>query len=169
MTRTNAAISLNTFALLLLTLLINPAAQASKAPVFELPGDSGQVSLENYRNQVVYVDFWASWCQPCKHSFPWLNKMQERYGEDGFKVIAINLDKDKALAAEFLKQVPADIEIAYDPEGTVADLYSLKVMPSSFLIDRKGNLVHAHKGFKTNDGSRMEDMIRKVLDNKEVN
>lgn len=155
----------NTFIFLLLSLFMSSAAQATKAPVFELQGDSGPVSLKQYRNQVVYVDFWASWCVPCKHSFPWLNQMQERYGEDGFKVIGINVDKDKALAAKFLEHVPASFDIAYDPEGEVADLYSLKVMPSSYLIDRKGNLVHAHKGFKSSDGSRMEDMIRKLLKN----
>ena len=92
--------------------------------------------------------------------------MQDRYGEDGFKVIGINVDKDKAMAQKFLELVPASFDIAYDPEGEVADLYSLKVMPSSYLIDRDGNLVHAHKGFKTSDGSRMEDMIRKLLDEK---
>ena len=166
MTKSKLAVSLNTFVLLLLTFSMNPAALATQAPVFELPSDSGSVSLQKYRNQVVYIDFWASWCVPCKHSFPWLNKMQERYGEDGLKVIGINVDKDKALAAKFLEHVPATFDIAYDPEGEVADLYSLKVMPSSYLIDRDGNLIHAHKGFKTSDGSRMEDMIRKLLDNK---
>ena len=166
MTKINLAATLNTYIFLLLTLLINPAAHASKAPVFELPGNSGSVSLKKYKNQVVVVDFWASWCVPCKYSFPWMNEMQERYGEDGFKVIGINVDKDKAMAEKFLEHVPASFDIAYDPEGEVADLYSLKVMPSSFLIDRDGNLVHAHKGFKTNDGSRMEDMIRDLLDNK---
>ena len=166
MTKINLAATLNTYIFLLLTLLINPAAHASKAPVFELPGNSGSVSLKKYKNQVVVVDFWASWCVPCKYSFPWLNEMQERYGEDGLKIIGINVDKDKAMAEKFLEHVPASFDIAYDPEGEVADLYSLKVMPSSFLIDRDGNLVHAHKGFKTNDGSRMEDMIRDLLDNK---
>ena len=166
MTKSKLAVSLNTFVLLLLTFSMNPAALATQAPVFELPGDSGSVSLQKYRNQVVYIDFWASWCTPCKHSFPWLNQMQERYGEDGLKVIAINVDKEKANAAKFLERVPATFDIAYDPEGEVADLYSLKVMPSSYLIDRDGNLIHAHKGFKTSDGSRMEDMIRKLLDNK---
>jgi thiol-disulfide isomerase/thioredoxin len=156
----------NTVIFVLLSLFMATVAQANKAPVFELPGDSGPISLEQYKNQVVYVDFWASWCVPCKHSFPWLNKMQERYGEDGFKVIGINVDKDKALANKFLEIVPASFDIAYDPEGEVADLYSLKVMPSSYLIDRDGNLVHAHKGFKSSDGSRMEDMIRKLLKDK---
>ena len=168
MTKTKLAVSLNTFIFLLLTFIINPSAlAASRAPVFELPGDTGSVSLEQYRNQVVYIDFWASWCVPCRYAFPWLNEMQERYGEDGFKVIGINVDKDKAMAAKFLELVPATFDIAYDPEGKVADLYSLKVMPSSYLIDRDGNLVHAHKGFKTSDGSRMEDMIRKLLEPKE--
>ena len=92
--------------------------------------------------------------------------MQERYGEDGFKIIGINVDKDKAMAQKFLELVPASFDIAYDPEGEIADLYSLKVMPSSYLIDRDGNLVHAHKGFKTSDGSSMEDMIRKLIDDK---
>jgi thiol-disulfide isomerase/thioredoxin len=167
MTKTTLAVSLNTFIFLLLTYIINPTAlAASKAPVFELPGDTESVSLEKYRNQVVYIDFWASWCTPCVHAFPWLNQMQERYGNDGFKVIGINVDKDKAKAKKFLEHVPATFDIAYDPEGKVADLYSLKVMPSSYLIDREGNLVHSHKGFKTSDGSRMEDIIRKLLDDK---
>jgi len=167
MTKTKLTAPVNTFIFLLLTFLISPAALATKAPVFELPGDSGPVSLKKYRNQVVFIDFWASWCVPCKYSFPWMNEMQERYGEDGFKVIGINVDKDKAMAEKFLELVPASFDIAYDPEGEVADLYSLKVMPSSYLIDRDGNLVHAHKGFKTSDGSRMEDMIKKLIDGKE--
>ena len=166
MTTTKLTVPVNTYLFLLLTFLTSPAALATKAPVFELPGDSGTVSLQKYRNQVVFIDFWASWCVPCKYSFPWMNEMQERYGEDGFKVIGINVDKDKAMAQKFLELVPASFDIAYDPEGEVADLYSLKVMPSSYLIDRDGNLVHAHKGFKTSDGSRMEDMIRKLLDEK---
>ena len=164
MNKTNFAVSLNAAVILLLTLFTNPAAlAATKAPAFELPGDSGTVSLNEYRNKVVYVDFWASWCVPCKHSFPWLNQMQERYGSDGFKVIGINLDKDRAKAEKFLELVPASFDIAYDPDGTVAESYSLKVMPSSYLIDRDGNLIHAHKGFKSSDGSRMETMIIKLL------
>ncbi len=164
MTKSNIAVSLNAVVFLLLTLFTNPAAlAASKAPVFALPSDSGTFSLDEYRNQVVYVDFWASWCVPCRHSFPWLNQMQERYADEGLKVIAINLDKDKARARKFLEHIAVDFDIAYDPEGEVADLYSLKVMPSSYLIDRKGNLIHAYKGFKTSDGSRIEDMIRELL------
>ena len=169
MTRINLAASARLRVLLLFAFLVNTAAIASKAPSFELPSDSGVFSLEQYRDQVVYVDFWASWCVPCRQSFPWLNEMQQRYGEDGFKVIAINLDRDKDKANKFLERVPASFEIAYDPDGDVADMYSLKVMPSSFLIDQKGNLIHKHKGFKASDGSHMEHMIKELLDSKQMN
>ena len=169
MSKTILAAPLKTLVFLLISLLINAAAVASKAPSFELPSDAGRFSLEQYRDQVVYVDFWASWCVPCRHSFPWLNEMQARYADDGFKVIGINVDKEKARAQKFLELIPASFEIAYDPEGTVAELYSLKVMPSSFLIDQNGNLVHKHKGFKASDASRMEDMIKKLLYNKDIN
>ena len=165
----NVAAPVKILAFVLSFTSIVTVASASKAPSFELPSDSGNFSLEAHRNQVVYIDFWASWCVPCRHSFPWLNEMQARYGEDGFKVIGINLDHDKAKANKFLERVPADFEIAYDPEGTVADMYSLKVMPSSFLIDQEGNLIHKHKGFKASDGNRMENMIKKLLDENKVN
>jgi len=170
MIKPNLAVTLGTFIFLLLTLTINSTsfATTTEAPTFELPGDSGPISLEQYRNQVVYIDFWASWCPPCKHSFPWLNEMQQRYAEDGFKIIAINIDEDKAEAQKFLERVPASFEIAYDPDGNVADLYRLKVMPSSYLIDRQGNLIHTHKGFKTSDGARMEEKIRKLLQKDQV-
>lgn len=170
MTRPNPAAAFGTFIFFLLTFTINPTtfATTTVAPTFELPGDSGTISLEQYRNQVVYIDFWASWCPPCKHSFPWLNEMQQRYAADGFKIIAINIDEDKARAQEFLENVPASFEIAYDPEGDVADLYHLKVMPSSYLIDRQGNLIHTHKGFKTSDGTRIEEKIRKLLQQDQV-
>ncbi|MGB5276102.1 MAG: TlpA disulfide reductase family protein [Gammaproteobacteria bacterium] len=169
MNQTSIAVFTRILSIMLLTVFINPVALASKAPPFELPSDSGQFSLEQYRKQVVYVDFWASWCVPCRHAFPWLNEMQARYGEDGFKIIAINLDKDKTMAQKFLKLIPASFEVAYDPEGTVADLYKLKVMPSSYLIDQEGNLIHKHKGFKPSDGDRMEDMIKKLLESDNIN
>jgi thiol-disulfide isomerase/thioredoxin len=165
MIKTNNAVALGTFILFLLTLSFNTTtfATTTEAPTFELPCDSGTVSLEQYRDHVVYIDFWASWCVPCKHSFPWLNEMQERYAADGLKIIAINIDEDKADAQKFLENMPASFQIAYDPKGTVADLYRLKVMPSSYLIDRNGNVVHTHKGFKTSDGTRIEGKIQELL------
>jgi len=165
MTITESFRSATTSVVLLTSIAINASAYATQAPSFELPSDSGTISLEQYRNQVVYIDFWASWCVPCRHSFPWMNEMHARYGEDGLKVIGINTDKDRSKAQKFLELVPADFEIAYDSDGTVANKYRLKVMPSSFLIDQDGNLVYKHKGFKTSDGGHMENLIKKLLNN----
>ncbi len=158
--------SLTAAIVLAVSLLTSPAAFASKAPAFSLPSENGTVSLKRQRNKVVIIDFWASWCIPCRHSFPWFNELQDRYGKQGLSVIAINLDKDKADAEQFLKLVPAEFTIAYDPDGTTAEKYNVKVMPSTYIIDRKGNMVHAHKGFKEHDKKRMEDIIRKLISSK---
>lgn len=147
---------------LLVVTAINPAL-AQKAPAFSLKGDKGNVTLSTYKNKVVYVDFWASWCKPCRKSFPFMNEMQARYAKQGLQIIGINLDNDKQAARDFLKKNPAEFTIAYDPDGKTPGLYNLKVMPTSYLIDRKGNLVHVHKGFKENQKQKMEALILKTL------
>jgi len=152
------------FSLLLVTFSSQSFAQ--KAPNFALKGDSGTVKLSDYKNQVVYVDFWASWCKPCQKSFSFMNDMEARYGKKGFKIIAINLDSDRAAAKSFLKKHPAKFTIAYDAEGKTPNLYKLKVMPTSYLIDRRGNLVNVHKGFKKNQMPKLEKMIVQTLNKK---
>jgi len=144
-------------------MLSAPAVNATEAPAFAVQTDAGTLSRDDLRNQVVYLDFWASWCGPCRQSFPWMNEMQARYGSQGFKVVAINLDDDRANADRFLAEVEANFEIGYDPDGKTAETYNLKVMPSSYLIDRDGNLALAHKGFKTRDRASMETRIKELL------
>ncbi|VAW67259.1 Thioredoxin family protein [hydrothermal vent metagenome] len=151
---------------ILLTILFSTASFAQKAPEFSLKGDSGKVSLASYKGQVVYVDFWASWCKPCRKSFPFMNNMHKKYGKKGLKVIAINLDSDHSSAAKFLKKNPAKFTIAYDPEGETANNYGLKVMPTSYLIDKKGNIINTHKGFKSNQTEKLEKHIVKALNKK---
>ena len=148
---------------LVLALVAGGAVASQKAASFSLPGVKSTVNLANYRGKVVYVDFWASWCDPCRKSFPWMNKMQEQYKKYGFEVVAINLDEDKDLANQFLNEVPANFTIAFDPKGKTAESYGLKVMPSSYLIDKNGNLVTAHRGFKAKDTAKMEQQIRQLL------
>jgi len=154
---------------LCLSLLLNSeAAVAAKAPNFQLPSAHSErpISLKRYRNQVVYVDFWASWCTPCKQTFPWMNEMQDRYGLDGFKIIAISLDEDRKDAEQFLKKMKVNFEIAYDTTGETAEKYQLDVMPTSYLIDRRGELVHIHKGFKNSDKASMEAIIKTLIKKK---
>lgn len=147
-------------------LFFGSCAYAQKAPGFELPGDNKTIRLDELKGKVVYLDFWASWCAPCRKSFPWINEIQSRYGGEDFTVIAVNLDSYKADALKFLKKVPANFDIAYDPEGKVASQYKLKAMPSSYLIDKKGDLVLVHKGFRESDTNEIENKIKKLINSK---
>jgi len=149
-----------------LTLFLGSCAYAQKAPTFELPGNHKTINLENLKGKVVYLDFWASWCDPCRKSFPWMNDMHSRYDSKNFTIVAVNLDSSKADALKFLQKMPANFDIAYDPEGSVATKYNLKAMPSSYLIDKKGKLVFAHKGYREGDTAEIEEKIRKLLHSK---
>ena len=142
---------------------MRPVSAQAAAPQLVLQTDNGPIDLSQLRGQVVYVDFWASWCGPCRKSFPWLNDMQARYGKDGLKIVAINLDKDRAQAERFLEDYAPRFTIAFDPQANSARAFVVKGMPSSYLIDRNGNVVHAHVGFRKKDTEAMEARIRSLL------
>lgn len=138
-------------------------AFSEPAPDFKLEGQEKTVQLSKYHGQIVYLDFWASWCQPCRKSFGWMNKMQSLYGKEGFKVIAVNLDESRTKADKFLEQIPAGFDVAFDPEGTTAESYKVKAMPSSYLIDKQGQVVHTNLGFRGNDEDALEEKIRDLI------
>lgn len=141
-----------------------PAAADNLAPDFSLPGRDQTVSLGALRGKVVYVDFWASWCQPCRQSFPWMNRLQKQYQQQGLVIVGINLDKSRELSDDFLKKIPADFTVAYDPEGKVASAYRVKGMPSSYLIDRQGRIQKTHIGYREETSGDMESAIRALLE-----
>jgi len=139
------------------------ADSTNRAPDFTLEGQKKQIELSKYHGKVVYIDFWASWCQPCRKSFSWMNKMQSLYGNEGFKVIAINLDESRAKADIFLQQIPANFDVAFDPQGNTAEAYKIRAMPSSYLIDKNGKVVHANSGFRSNNEDELETKIKKLV------
>ena len=116
--------------------------------------------------QVVYVDFWASWCVPCRKSFPWMEQLVREYGHRGLQVIAINVDHDRAKADKFLEQNGTPARIVYDPAGKLAKLYDLQVMPSSFLYARDGTLKLQKQGFNGDETPSVEALIRKLIEEK---
>ncbi len=140
-------------------------AHAAPAPDFELPTKTGSVSLQGLRGQVVYLDFWASWCKPCRKSFPWMNDMQAKYHAKGLQIIAVNVDSDAEQVKRFLEKYPANFLVAYDPEGKVASQYQVKGMPSSYLIDKQGNIHASHIGFRDEDKGAVEKQINQLLQN----
>ena len=150
--------------LALVMFLATGSALADTAPNFTLPGIKEQVALSNLRGKVVYVDFWASWCGPCRKSFPWLNKMSAQYGKKGLVIVGINLDKERHLAEGFLKENPAKFTLAFDPDGKTADAFRVKGMPSSFLIDKSGNIIYKHQGFREQDTPELENKIKAAVE-----
>ena len=113
------------------------------------PASAQDFSLAAYKGKVVYLDFWASWCTPCKLSFPWMKDLQRSYGEKGLVVVAVNVDRDRAAASAFLHDTPATFPVVYDPEGKIAQSFDVKDMPTSVLIGRDGAVHFVHQGFTT--------------------
>jgi cytochrome c biogenesis protein CcmG/thiol:disulfide interchange protein DsbE len=142
-------------ALTCLLTLIGPGIQAADAPI----------DLSRYRGKVVVVDFWASWCAPCRRSFPWMNEMQAKYADEGLIIIGVNMDTDTDLAAAFLEDYPAQFMIAYDPDGSLARQFDVIAMPSTFVLDRDGNQVTRHLGFKVRQQDEYEAVLVEALDN----
>jgi len=141
----------------------NSFAAFTPAPEINLPGTEGEVQLENLKGKVVYLDFWASWCKPCAKSFPWMHEMKQRYADQGFEILAINLDKERKLADEFLGQMKVNFMVAFDADGKSAADYKLKGMPSSYLIGRDGNVYASHIGFREKDKLELEQAIKQLI------
>jgi len=121
------------------------------------------LDLTEYRGKVVVVDFWASWCVPCRRSFPWLNQMQEKYGEQGLIIVGVNMDATAAEAQSFLSDFPADFRIVSDPKGDLARKFDVIAMPSSYVIDRNGEIAAKHLGFKVKKQQEYEQIIKETL------
>ncbi|MFT6987424.1 MAG: cytochrome c biogenesis protein CcmG/thiol:disulfide interchange protein DsbE [Psychromonas sp.] len=119
--------------------------------------------LTQYENKVVYLDFWASWCGPCRKSFPWLNEMQAKYQDQGLVIIGINLDRDIKNANNFLNTFPANFRLYSDPQGLLATNYKVVGMPSSYLFSGDGELEESHIGFKKSKQKAYEASIVKLL------
>ena len=143
------------------------AAPGEPAPAFALPAaDDRIIALDQLRGRVVYLDFWASWCGPCRRSFPWMNEIEQRYAAKGLTVVAINVDARRADAARFLDQYPAKFAIVYDPSGATPRAYDVKAMPSSYLIDRNGKIARVEQGFLDERRDALEETIRTHLESR---
>jgi len=142
-------------------------SMAAPAPAFTLPTATGaSVSLGDHKGKIVYVDFWASWCGPCRQSFPWMNEMLSKYQAQGFEIIAVNLDAARADADDFLAANPASFTVALDPQATMPPQYGVKGMPTSYLIDGNGEIILQHTGFNDSHKADLEAAIQKALETK---
>ena len=135
-----------------------------QAPPFSAPGlAGGTVSLASYRGKVVYLDFWASWCGPCAKSLPALDQLRREFAPGDFQIVAVNLDRNPAVAARFLKQRPVGYPSAIDPKGSLPGAFGVEAMPTSFLIDRDGVVRYVHRGFRDSDVDPLRKQIQKLV------
>ncbi|NVD72141.1 TlpA family protein disulfide reductase [Duganella sp. BJB488] len=137
--------------------------KGAAAPQFDLQGLEGAVKLAKLQGKVVYVDFWASWCGPCRQSFPWMNEMQAKYGAKGLQIVGVNVDANSADARQFLTTTPARFAIGFDPQGATPRSYGIKGMPSSVLIGPDGKVLLEHSGFREADRAELESKIQNAL------
>jgi peroxiredoxin len=158
--------------LALLTFLAAPISRAAaipaggSAPEIKLTDFSGRpVNLTSLRGKVVLLDFWASWCKPCREELPVLEALQKKYGENGLVIIGVNVDKDEASARKFLQdnKLKLSFTLANDAQHKVAGSYEPPTMPSSYVIDRAGKVRFVHEGFRASDAAKMEAEIKQLL------
>src|SRR5271154_186189 len=134
------------------------------APSFTLTTLTGQPGgLGEYKGQVVMVNFWATWCGPCQQEMPLLDQMYKKYKPAGFTLIGVNVDKESPAVKELLARKPVSFPVLLDPANQVSKAYHVDEMPSSVIIDRKGQIRYVHRGYKPGDENQYQDLIRKLI------
>lgn len=152
--------------LLALSLMLSGAASAGDAPApsFTLPARGGStIQLAQFKGQVVMINFWASWCVPCRQEMPLLETIYKKYKPLGFTLIGVNVEPDQKDAESFLKQTPVSFPVLFDAKSQVSGLYNVQVMPTTVFIDRKGNVRMVHQSYQPGAENLYLDQIRSLL------
>jgi peroxiredoxin len=151
-------------AALVLALPALAGSEGGPAPSFTLAARSGQaVSLAQYKGQVVMINFWASWCGPCRQEMPLLESIYKKYNKMGFTLLGVNVEPNSQAANDWLKATPVSFPILYDSDSKVSKLYDVAGMPSTVIIDRAGKLRVLHRGYKPGDENEYMDNIRTLI------
>ena len=159
---------LKSSALLLATFFLFTTAQAQEknvtAPDFTLKSRSGEnLKLSEFRGELVMLNFWASWCGPCRQEMPELEALYQRYQSLGFTILGINVDDHAKNADKMLKQIPVSFPVLYDSKHSVSDLYQVQAMPTTILIDRNGTVRHVHLGYQPGYEVTYQEQVEALL------
>src|SRR5476651_1911637 len=145
---------------------LHAASVSAGAPAaaFQLPAAVGDpVSLADLKGQVVLINFWASWCGPCRQEMPILDQLYKKYRAAGFTLLGVNVEPKSADAVGFLKATPVSFPILFDPDSKVSQLYEVSGMPSTVILDRSGKVRYIHHGYKPGEESEYQDQIRSLV------
>ena len=147
----------------LMTAPIQAADPGEALPNFTYEVDGLERSSADVSGEVLYIDFWASWCLPCRQSFPWMAEMHQRYAAQGLVILSINLDQEKALAEAFLREFPVSFLVSYDTNADIAELLKVVGMPTALLVGRDGIVRQRHIGFRDDSKAAYEREIQAAL------
>jgi thiol-disulfide isomerase/thioredoxin len=158
-------------AAVLATGLASPAAVLAAdpigqpAPAFSLPlrGGNAPLGLDKLRGQVVMVNFWASWCEPCRKEFPLLDQIYKKYKAAGFTLVGVNVEPDAKDAEGFIAKTPVTFPILFDKDSAVSKAYRVSGMPTTVLVDRKGVLRWVHRSYVPGDENEYLNQVRALL------
>jgi peroxiredoxin len=154
------------FALIIIPYILNAQEIGKEPPAFSGKTANGEkVSLSDYKGKVTIIDFWASWCKPCKEEFPFLIELYDNYSEKGLDLLGINLDEEVANMNKFLKKLDKDIKfkIISDPDSKIGNLYNVEAIPSTFILDKKGVVRYMHLGFSSEEKEKFKKEIESLL------
>lgn len=134
------------------------------APDFTLKSNQGKnIRLEDLRGQVVMLNFWASWCGPCRQEMPLLDELYKRYNPAGFTLLGVNVDADVESANKLLEEIPVSFPVVYDTNSKVSEAYNVDAMPTTIFIDRDGQLRYIHRGYKAGDENEYRKIIKELI------
>jgi len=149
---------------LLVSLSVAGSLDPSPAPSFSLESNDGSaVSLDDFRGQVVMINFWASWCGPCRQEMPLLEDLYAKYEPLGFTLLGVNVDEDPSAAVEYLKEVQVSFPVLFDTANEVSKAYDVIAMPSTVLIGRDGKLRFIHHGYQPGYENDYQNQIRELI------
>jgi peroxiredoxin len=134
------------------------------APDFALKSDSGEnLRLSEFRGEVVMINFWASWCGPCRQEMPLLDELYAQYQPMGFTILGVNVEEDSTKAKQMLGDAPVNFPVLFDNDSEVSKLYNVVAMPSTVLVDRSGNVRYLHQGYKPGYEEAYQQQVRALI------